>query len=337
MKKKRKINIILIILFFIYLFYHKNILISLKFIKNILNIIDITIIIPIYNSEKYLPLCLNSVISQTLLNIEIICINDGSTDNSSAILNEYKNKDNRIKIIDQKNQGSGIARNNGIKISKGKFITFMDSDDIYPNKFTLEFIFKKAIENRVFICGGGIRPFIENNTKIRLLNILNISFYKNSLLNYSNYQYDYYYQRFIYNKHFIKRNKLYFPNYLRYQDPPFFIKTMGLAKKFYALKNVTYYYRISNKIQLMNERKITDIYKGIGDCLRISKSMLLYKLYYLVLSRLNTKMFISQAKIFKKSKKLKKIISQIINNIDYDLLKRKNFTIIIDKFYNYFN
>ena len=302
-----------------------------------MNIIDISIIIPIYNSEKYLPLCLNSVISQTLFNIEIICINDGSKDNSSQILNEYKNKDNRIKIIAQKNQGSGIARNNGIKISKGKFITFMDSDDLYPNKFILEFIFKKAIENKVIICGGGIRSFVGNNTKIRLLNILNISFYNNSLLNYSNYQYDFYYQRFIYNKNFIKRNKLYFPNYLRYQDPPFFIKTMGIAKKFYALKNVTYYYRIYNKIKTMNERKITDIYRGIRDCLKISKSMHLYKLYYLVLSRLNTKIFISQAKKFKNIKNLKKIISKIIYNIDYGLLKKNNFTFIIDKFYSHFN
>ena len=326
----------IIILVFIYLLYQKDILISLKFLKSIFNIIDISIIIPIYNSEKYLPLCLNSVINQTLFNIEIICINDGSTDNSLPILKEYQNKVNRIKIIDQQNKGSGIARNNGIKISKGKFITFMDSDDLYPNKFALEFIFKKANENKVFICGGGIRSFVENNSKIRFLNIVNNSFYNNSLLNYSNYQYDYYYQRFIYNKNFIKRNKLYFPNYLRYQDPPFFIKTMGKAKKFYALKNITYFYRVYNKNKTMNERKITDIYKGIRDCLMISKSMHLYKLYYLVLTRLNTKIFITQAKKFKNNKNLKKIISKILYNIDYGLLKKQNLTFIKDKFYNYF-
>ena len=112
---------------------------------------------------------------------------------------------------------------------------------------------------------------------------------------------------------------------------------MGIAKKFYALKNVTYYYRIYNKIKTMNERKITDIYRGIRDCLKISKSMHLYKLYYLVLSRLNTKIFISQAKKFKNSKNLKKIISKIIYTIDYGLLKKNNFTFIIDKFYSHFN
>ena len=84
------------VLFFIYLLFENKILISQKLIKRIFNIIDISIIIPIYNAKQYLPLCLNSIISQTLFNIEIICINDGSTDNSLEILNEYKNKDNRI-------------------------------------------------------------------------------------------------------------------------------------------------------------------------------------------------------------------------------------------------
>ena len=281
-----------------------------------------------------MPLCLNSAISQTLLNIEIICIDDGSTDDSLKILKEYKLKDNRIIIIQQKNQGSGIARNKGIKISKGKFISFMDSDDLYPNKFTLEFMFKNAIQKRVLICGGGMKIFVQDNNTIKLLKNTKISFPKNNILYYSKYQYDYYYQRFIYNNHFIKKNKLYFPNYLRYQDPPFFIKTMGLAKKFYALKNVTYYYRASYKNLKMNERKITDLYKGIRDCLKISKSMKLYKLYYLVLSRLNIKDFIDQAKKFIKSNNLKEIIDQIIVNIDYNLLKKNNLTYIIDKFYS---
>ena len=116
-----------------------------------------------------MPLCLNSVISQTLSNIEIICIDDGSTDDSLKIIKEYKLKDYRITIIQQKNQGSGIARNKGIKISKGKFISFMDSDDLYPNKFILEFMFKNAIQKKVLICGGGMRVFVQDNNTIKLL------------------------------------------------------------------------------------------------------------------------------------------------------------------------
>lgn len=89
----------------------------------------ISIIVPVYNIEKYLPKCLDSLLYQTLKNIEIICINDGSTDNSLKILEEYAARDKRIKVINQPNQGVSFARNNGINIAKGKYITFVDGDD----------------------------------------------------------------------------------------------------------------------------------------------------------------------------------------------------------------
>lgn len=103
----------------------------------------VTIIIPVYNTEKYLNRCLDSVINQTYKNLEIICINDGSKDNSLNILNEYVKKDSRIKVITQENQGVSKARNTGIEISKGKYLTFIDSDDwIEPNM--IEEILKTA-------------------------------------------------------------------------------------------------------------------------------------------------------------------------------------------------
>ena len=81
--------------------------------------IRISCIIPVYNVKKYLRECLDSIISQTLVDIEIICVDDGSTDNSLAILNEYASNDERIKIIcQQENHGSASARNNGLKITK---------------------------------------------------------------------------------------------------------------------------------------------------------------------------------------------------------------------------
>jgi len=121
---------------------------------------------------------------------------------------------------------------------------------------------------------------------------------------------------------------------LRYQDPPFFIKVMVLAKKFYALKNITYNYRISREIHINNERKIVDLFKGIRDCLYISKSMNLYKLYYTVVCHLNENYIIDIAKKFIINKHLRTIISQIIKNIDYELLKKNNFIFIKNKFYN---
>ena len=91
--------------------------------------IKISIIIPVYNSAKYLRKCLNSIINQTFDNIEIICINDGSTDNSLSIINEYAKIDSRIKVYTIENKGVSAARNYGILVATGEYIGFVDSDD----------------------------------------------------------------------------------------------------------------------------------------------------------------------------------------------------------------
>ena len=93
----------------------------------------ISIIIPVYNTEKYLRRCFDSIIIQTYKSIEIIIINDGSTDNSLSIIQEYENKDNRIIVIDKKNEGVSSARNIGIEQATGEYIMFCDSDDsVHP-------------------------------------------------------------------------------------------------------------------------------------------------------------------------------------------------------------
>lgn len=89
----------------------------------------VSIIIPIYNSEKYLKQCLESIINQTYKNIEIICINDGSTDNSEKIIKDYLKTNKNITYLKQPNAGQSIARNKGLEKATGDFILFVDSDD----------------------------------------------------------------------------------------------------------------------------------------------------------------------------------------------------------------
>ena len=105
--------------------------------------INVSIVIPVYNVEKYLKQCLESVVNQTLDKIEVICINDGSTDNSLNILKEYEKKYNNIIIIDQENKGPGFARNIGMKRASGKYIYFLDSDD-YIELNAMEICFKEC-------------------------------------------------------------------------------------------------------------------------------------------------------------------------------------------------
>lgn len=98
--------------------------------KNV-KMIKTSVIVPVYNVEQYLPKCLDSLINQTLKDIEIICINDESPDNCDKILEEYAKKDSRIVVLNEKNSGQGSARNRGLEIAKGKYIQFLDSDDFY--------------------------------------------------------------------------------------------------------------------------------------------------------------------------------------------------------------
>src|SRR5574344_179901 len=104
----------------------------------------ISVIVPVYNTEKYLAESLDSVIRQTFKDIEIICVDDGSTDNSSNILSKYAKKDSRIKVISQKNQGVITARNNAIKQAEGDYIYTLDSDDVI-DETTLEKSYKAII------------------------------------------------------------------------------------------------------------------------------------------------------------------------------------------------
>lgn len=91
--------------------------------------VKVSIIVPFFNTEKYIEKCLNSLVNQTLSDIEIICVNDGSTDNSMITVRRFALKDSRIKIIEQQNLKQGAARNNGMKIAQGEYIGFVDSDD----------------------------------------------------------------------------------------------------------------------------------------------------------------------------------------------------------------
>lgn len=98
----------------------------------------ISVIVPVYNVEKYLEECLDSIQNQTYSNIEIILVNDGSTDNSKEICEKYCKQDSRFKLIDQTNQGQSVARNNGVATSTGEFIVFVDSDDIIQRNYLEE-------------------------------------------------------------------------------------------------------------------------------------------------------------------------------------------------------
>ncbi|WP_458406204.1 glycosyltransferase family 2 protein [Methanobrevibacter sp.] len=105
--------------------------------------IKVSVIIPVYNTQNYLEECVDSVLNQTLTDIEVICVNDGSTDSSRDILENYARKDNRVKVINQENIGLGASRNVGMKFARGEYVSFLDSDD-YLQLDALEILYNKA-------------------------------------------------------------------------------------------------------------------------------------------------------------------------------------------------
>lgn len=138
----------------------------------------ISVIIPVYNSEKYLEKCIESIRNQTLKDIEMIFINDGSKDNSLGVLKEYQKIDNRIIVIDQQNTGPSVARNKGIKIAKGEYLSFIDSDDwIDLNMYESMYNTNKGLDLDMIICD---RIIVGDNNKYEKALEINEGYYNKS-------------------------------------------------------------------------------------------------------------------------------------------------------------
>jgi glycosyltransferase involved in cell wall biosynthesis len=128
----------------------------------------ISVIVPVYNVEKYLDKCVQSILNQTLNNMEIVLVDDGSTDKSGEIVNFYAEKDSRIKVIHQKNQGVSVARNQGLLVATGEYIAFIDPDDWIDNSM-FEKLYCEAIQNDCdVVISCFFREDINNNKSIKI-------------------------------------------------------------------------------------------------------------------------------------------------------------------------
>lgn len=231
--------------------------------------IAISIIVPVFNMEAHISECLKSICRQTLKNIEIVCIDDGSTDSSLQMLHNAAKTDDRIVVLTQPNQGVGKVRNRGIDAAQGEFISFMDPDDKYATDEILEQLYNKAIEYGVQVCGGELAEFKSDSDPIHPIKLpekYGLHYYeKEGIIEYKDYQFDYGFQRYIYKTRFLKENDIYFPPYVRFQDPPFMVKALIKAVKFYGLKKLMYAYRVSHKQVGWNEKKTEDAFQGLKD------------------------------------------------------------------------
>lgn len=304
----------------------------------------ITVIIPIYNAEKYLKKCVESVINQSLKDIEIILINDGSIDNSLKICKEISRFDSRIKVISQKNRGVSDARNKGLKLAKGEYIAFIDSDDFIDETF-LEKLYSKAKSKGYDLVESDYLLFYSNKknkkNKHKLIKKCeNIQEFKNNFIKKVILEGDR--GAFLWNKLFksniIKENNLKFLETIL-EDYLFLMEYCVFVKTYISIQERLYYYRISenslskqinlnsfNNLLYIEKRK-DFILKKLNfkeKEIRESKSWFLNYTYSII----NT-MFLYENKLTKKEKIyfIEKIVS---NKVFLDIFKKNRKNKILD-------
>ena len=322
----------------------------------------ISVIIPVYNVENYLHVCINSVLKQSYQDFEIICIDDASTDDSLEILEYFAKKDSRIKIIKQDfNQGPGHSRNCGLNVAKGKYIFFLDGDD-WIDFNTFEVLIKKADENNLdllffneinfygetheFSIDSGVDDDFITKYKNNVFNHFDLD--KKDLFKLSNNIWNK-----LYRKSFLESNNIRFYNEnLAYENIPFFYKVMISADRISLMECRFYNYR-KNKFLLgkNNNEKIFDIFNIYWNVLNVFiKNKQVYQYYKRVLlnyifsslemkydlidNELKERFFIEIQSLFRNFIKYHDLYWDLLENVDSKILNKFSFYDVVERINN---
>ncbi|MBO7641698.1 MAG: glycosyltransferase [Alphaproteobacteria bacterium] len=236
--------------------------------------VKISVIIPVYNVEKYLARCLDSVTKQTLKDIEIICINDGSIDKSVSIVEQYAKKDKRISLINQENKGLSAARNTGMRVARGKYISFVDSDD------WIDLDFLEKLYNAAESCGADAacseirRPHVSGAAPYKL------KFEKSQVLSNAAEKFkilDLPMRCSVWNKIYLRseleRQGLKFIEGMLFEDIPFTIRYIFSCKKVITVPGVVYHYWANPKsiCRDLKDKAQIDMLKARADFIQFSR------------------------------------------------------------------
>ncbi|MBR6435176.1 MAG: glycosyltransferase [Thermoguttaceae bacterium] len=215
----------------------------------------ISVIIPVYNVESYLRECLDSIVNQTFRDLEIICINDGSTDGSLAILEEYASKDRRFQIVTKENGGQAECRNIGISMASGEYIQFVDSDD-YLDLNACQTIYSKAVETQ----SDMVMFLFHFFGKFEKRSLDDVKFIPSELTsNYDKIWFEFNNAQVVwanlFRRDFLDNNNIRFHNGLYFEDVPFVAKASLLAKRISVIPCPLYYYRQRENSTMNNKQK----------------------------------------------------------------------------------
>jgi glycosyltransferase involved in cell wall biosynthesis len=228
----------------------------------------VSVIVPVYNAGKFLVRCLDSIISQTLLDIEIICINDGSTDDSLEILEKYAAKDSRMVVFRQDNLGQGAARNVGLESARGEYVGFVDADDwIELNYFEKLYGAAKKYDADMACCGI-VRRYPSSRSRTKL-HIGEEKVYSTTVEKYEVAEIPrrcYIYNK-IYRRSEIERHGLRFPEGVYFEDIGFSIRALHHLKTMVTVPEVIYFYWVNHQstTRQMTDKKQRDLLAARAD------------------------------------------------------------------------
>ncbi|WP_019241432.1 MULTISPECIES: glycosyltransferase [Bacillus] len=295
----------------------------------------VSIIIPVYNNEKFLDKCLNSVINQTLNDIEIIIINDGSTDNSLNKLKWYESKYSNIKLLNQPNSGQAVAINRALDLACGEYVAFVDADDYIENNM-IETLYKEAKSSNLdlVICNytkvdmdGRILSYNDHSTFDNKLLDRN-DLIREFLLNENNLVEGFSWNKLIKMKLFNEFNIRY--PHIKYEDIPTIFKILTKIKSCKYINDNLYYYvqhndSITNTKSIQNVKGYIEAIEMVNDILKEENLISVYKEdYFIYRSHSLLSEYMVSIEVVKDSKELTKTFKEIFQSIKINKLLRLN-------------
>ena len=280
----------------------------------------ISVIVPVYNGEAYIESCLRTIREQTLKDLEIIFVDDGSTDHTLEYLRKYETDD--IKVFTQENTGAGGARNHALKHATGEFVIFLDVDDCWADSNTLKLLYEKAKANDALICGGAMI-----NLEKPSESAVKYAFRQEGFVSFTDYQFDFGFTRFIFSRRLLEEHQIRFPAYRIYEDPVFLTRAMIAAQRFYAVPEVVYLCSGSHQT-ILNASKTVDYLHGLTENLHLSARHGFAQLPRVLFDRLTTAAsYYAECNLLEGGDPLHRALIDANGALDIDLLRESGLEI----------